>query len=454
MFSPAGAARRPRRGGADAQREVILALASLRVLLPARFVLGPPPRRPGPPDRSPAALRVAVPGVLARRRDHRRGRLLSPSSTSSSDGHPDHPPPSALPPLAAGRGGPWWGSLLFPRCRLPWSAGGGDREPLLAELPRTGRRARGSSPDDRQPHRPPAPRASTPSTSTTASSRACSGSRRSRPPAAGRRRGRWPPARPTTPFRSVIEGKDGWLYSSATCGSPAWPPGRRQTIYELPSAPRRGGEEAAVASCLVCRHRQVAIAPEHLPDTYPGKQCARQRKAPMWDALGGSRAARPGSSISPTRCSSGSGRRQWTSIARTTPLDAPWPGRLRRGAPRTPLPGLTDYDDVVQTGRTIEPVTWRRCSVCRHRHVRGLGAQRAGVNPRRRPCRPGPVRLLTTSTNAARFRPATLLLGDSSRRRHALSCTPCSPISSVLHAQSGARDPSEIADASPQPTSS
>ena len=57
------------------------------------------------------------------------------------------------------------------------------------------------------------------------------------------------------------------------------------------------------------------------------------------------------------------------------------------------------------------------------------------------------MRLQTTSTDAALFRPPTLLLGDSFTAASRPLVYPLFADLTVLHSQSGASDPSVIADA-------
>ena len=88
-------------------------------------------------------------------------------------------------------------------------------------------------------------------------------------------------------FPSVIEGKDGWLYLGGDMRIPCLatrPVG--ETVSEL-TALRDVVEKSGRRFVFVVAPDKSSVVPEHLPDDYPGKRCARERKAEMWDALGG-----------------------------------------------------------------------------------------------------------------------------------------------------------------------
>jgi len=252
-------------------------------------------------------------------------------------------------------------------------------------------------------------------------------------------------------FPRVIEGEDGWLYLGGDMKNPCL--AERDvgdTLDEL-VALRDTVEASGRRFVFVVAPDKSSVLPEHLPDTYPGERCAAERKAAMWQALGAIE-----------------GRESWLIDLRDPLLerqaadgvdiyrqnDTHWTPRGGAVFGQELLgllePGLTSYADVVQTGTRDRAgdlaALLGRVAIDTYA-VWEL--QRAGVVPPDDFPSPGPrpVRLRTTSADAALFRPPTLLLGDSFTAASRPLVYPLFADLTVLHSQSSASDPSVIGDA-------
>ncbi|GLY68535.1 alginate O-acetyltransferase AlgX-related protein [Amycolatopsis taiwanensis] len=108
-----------------------------------------------------------------------------------------------------------------------------------------------------------------------------------------------PPAGATTPapsnggsgpldqagYRQVVEGSDGWLYygldAEAKCAPTRPLPETIARISELRNIVESSGRKFV----WVVPPDKSTMVPQHLPSSYPGKECQQEAQAPTWAAL-------------------------------------------------------------------------------------------------------------------------------------------------------------------------
>lgn len=86
-------------------------------------------------------------------------------------------------------------------------------------------------------------------------------------------------------YRRVIEGSDGWMYLGLDVSNKCQPKQPiDQSVAQL-AALRDAVESSGRKFMLVVVPDKTTMVPEHLPDTYPGKKCAREASPELWRQL-------------------------------------------------------------------------------------------------------------------------------------------------------------------------
>jgi alginate O-acetyltransferase complex protein AlgJ len=86
-------------------------------------------------------------------------------------------------------------------------------------------------------------------------------------------------------YRRVIEGSDGWMYLGLDVTNKCQPKQPiDQSVAQL-AALRAAVESSGRKFMLVVVPDKSTMVPDHLPDTYPGKKCAREASPELWRQL-------------------------------------------------------------------------------------------------------------------------------------------------------------------------
>ncbi len=242
-------------------------------------------------------------------------------------------------------------------------------------------------------------------------------------------------------FPKVIEGRDGWLYFGSDTKLPCLatrPVG--DTVAAL-IALRDVLEKSGRRFVFVVAPDKSTMVPEHLPGDYPGKGCARERKAEMRGALADIDGAetwlvdlrRP---LLERQAADG------VDIYR--PNDTHWTPRggavFGQELFAILAPRLTSYADVVATGVRDRPgdlaVLLGRSTRDRYQTWE---LRRPGVVSPVDPPEPGPIpaHVQSSTTGSPLFTPSTLLFGDSFTAASRPLLYPLFADLTVLHSQSG-----------------
>lgn len=86
-------------------------------------------------------------------------------------------------------------------------------------------------------------------------------------------------------YRRVIEGSDGWMYLGLDVSNKCQPQQPIDESVRQLAALRDAVEASGRTFMLVVVPDKTTMVPEHLPDTYPGKKCAREASPELWRQL-------------------------------------------------------------------------------------------------------------------------------------------------------------------------
>jgi alginate O-acetyltransferase complex protein AlgJ len=86
-------------------------------------------------------------------------------------------------------------------------------------------------------------------------------------------------------YRRVIEGGDGWMYLGLDVSNKCQPKQPIDDSVRQLAALRDAVESSGRTFMLVVVPDKTTMVPEHLPDTFPGKKCAREASPELWRQL-------------------------------------------------------------------------------------------------------------------------------------------------------------------------
>ncbi len=86
-------------------------------------------------------------------------------------------------------------------------------------------------------------------------------------------------------YRRVIEGSDGWMYLGLDVSNKCQPEQPIEESVRRLAALRDAVEASGRTFMLVVVPDKTTMVPEHLPETYPGKKCAREASRELWRQL-------------------------------------------------------------------------------------------------------------------------------------------------------------------------
>ncbi len=87
---------------------------------------------------------------------------------------------------------------------------------------------------------------------------------------------------PQAGFRRVVEGTDGWLYFGTDALAKCHPEHPLDETMAALTALRKAVEDSGREFVLVVVPDKSTAVPEHLPDSYPGKECAEKVTPDLW----------------------------------------------------------------------------------------------------------------------------------------------------------------------------